>query len=166
MIRACAAPMPARPQTWLNEELIGLYVELHRRGHAHSVETWQEGELVGGLYGLALGGAFFGESMFSRVTDASKIALVDLVDRLRARRLRPAGHPVRHRPPAALRRRRDQPRRPTGPGCAGRWPSPCRLPARRLPVGRRRPGAAGAGGAAGGSGSGSTGSAQSTTQTS
>jgi len=82
-IRACAAPVLARPETWLNEELIGLYVELHRRGWAHSVETWQAGELVGGLYGLALGGAFFGESMFSRVPDASKIALVDLVERLR-----------------------------------------------------------------------------------
>lgn len=84
VIRGCAEPTPTRPQTWLNGELIRLYVELHRRGHAHSVEVWQADRLVGGLYGLALGGAFFGESMFSRVTDASKIALVDLVERLRA----------------------------------------------------------------------------------
>ncbi len=83
VIRACAAPTPERPKTWLNETLIGLYVELARRGFAHSVEVWREGELAGGLYGLALGGAFFGESMFSRVRDSSKIALVDLVARLR-----------------------------------------------------------------------------------
>jgi leucyl/phenylalanyl-tRNA--protein transferase len=84
VIRACAEPTPNRPSTWLNPELIGLYLELHRRGHAHSVETWQGGHLVGGLYGVRLGGAFFGESMFSRVTDASKMALVELVGRLRA----------------------------------------------------------------------------------
>ncbi|HEX2527787.1 MAG TPA: leucyl/phenylalanyl-tRNA--protein transferase [Geminicoccus sp.] len=82
VIRACADQTPTRPSTWLNEQLIGLYVELHRRGHAHSVETWLDGELVGGLYGVSLGAAFFGESMFSRATDASKAALVDLVARL------------------------------------------------------------------------------------
>ena len=84
VIRACAAPTPERPQTWLNERLIGLYVQLAREGFAHSVEVWREGELAGGLYGLALGGAFFGESMFSRVRDSSKIALVELVARLQA----------------------------------------------------------------------------------
>lgn len=84
VIRACAEPTLGRQRTWLNEQLIGLYVELARLGHAHSVEIWRDGSLVGGLYGLALGGAFFGESMFSRMRDASKIALVHLVDRLRA----------------------------------------------------------------------------------
>lgn len=84
VVRACATPAPDRPQTWLNPELIALYVELHERGHAHSVEAWCQGELVGGLYGVHLGGAFFGESMFSRMTDASKMALVELVARLRA----------------------------------------------------------------------------------
>jgi len=84
VIRACAAPTPERPRTWLNEQLIGLYVELARRGQAHSVELWRDGSLAGGLYGLQLGAAFFGESMFSRVRDSSKIALVDLVLRLRA----------------------------------------------------------------------------------
>ena len=84
VIRGCAEPTAERPRTWLNEELIGLYIALHRRGHAHSVETWQDSQLVGGLYGVTLGGAFFGESMFSRVRDASKAALVELVGRLRA----------------------------------------------------------------------------------
>ena len=71
--------------TWINEPLIAAYVRLHELGQAHSVETWQEGKLVGGLYGVSLGGAFFGESMFHRVRDASKVALVCLVDRLRER---------------------------------------------------------------------------------
>jgi leucyl/phenylalanyl-tRNA--protein transferase len=69
--------------TWINPEIERLFSDLHDRGAAHSVETWQEGRLVGGLYGVSLGGAFFGESMFSRVTDASKVALVNLVARLR-----------------------------------------------------------------------------------
>lgn len=86
VIQSCAEPTPDRPRTWLNPELIALYTELHRRGHAHSVETWQDGRLVGGLYGVALGAAFFGESMFSRTRDASKAALVELVHRLRAGR--------------------------------------------------------------------------------
>jgi leucyl/phenylalanyl-tRNA--protein transferase len=84
VIRGCAEATADRPRTWLNEELIGLYADLHRRGHAHSVETWQDGRLVGGLYGVRLGAAFFGESMFSRIRDASKMALVELVCRLRA----------------------------------------------------------------------------------
>lgn len=84
VVRACAEPVPERPRTWLNPGLVALYVELHRAGHAHSVEVWQEEYLVGGLYGVQLGGAFFGESMFSRARDASKMALVELVGRLRA----------------------------------------------------------------------------------
>ena len=68
---------------WISDEIIECYVALHRMGLAHSVEVWQKGELVGGLYGVHLGAAFFGESMFHRVTDASKVALVALVERLR-----------------------------------------------------------------------------------
>lgn len=83
VMRACAEPTPDRPDTWINEEIIRLFLELHRLGLAHSVETWRDGRLVGGLYGLSLGAAFFGESMFSRVSDASKVALVHLVARLR-----------------------------------------------------------------------------------
>lgn len=82
-IRGCAEPAPGRTDTWINEEIERLFLDLRRRGYAHSVETWLDGRLVGGLYGVALGGAFFGESMFSRVTDASKVALVHLVARLR-----------------------------------------------------------------------------------
>lgn len=84
VIDACAEPAADRPRTWLNDELLTLYKALHRYGHAHSVEAWQEGRLVGGLYGVRLGAAFFGESMFSRARDASKVALVELVARLRA----------------------------------------------------------------------------------
>lgn len=84
VIRACAEPTADRPRTWLNDELIDAYVALHRAGYAHSVECWRDGTLAGGLYGVALGGAFFGESMFSRAADASKAALVHLVERLRA----------------------------------------------------------------------------------
>jgi len=71
--------------TWISDDLIRAYVRLHKLGFAHSVEAWQDGELAGGLYGVSLGGAFFGESMFHRRTDASKVALVHLVERLRAR---------------------------------------------------------------------------------
>lgn len=85
VVSACASPAPDRPDTWITRALEAAYVELHRAGHAHSVEVWQEGLLVGGLYGVALAGLFAGESMFSRVTDASKVALVHLVERLRAR---------------------------------------------------------------------------------
>ncbi|MEQ9813343.1 MAG: leucyl/phenylalanyl-tRNA--protein transferase [Azospirillaceae bacterium] len=84
VIDACAAATPARPRTWINTEIRRLYAALHEAGHVHSVETWEEDRLVGGLYGVSLGGAFFGESMFSRARDASKIALVHLVARLRA----------------------------------------------------------------------------------
>ena len=84
VIEACAEPHPTRPATWINDPILNLYGALHRQGFAHSVECWTEdGDLVGGLYGVALGGAFFGESMFSRATDASKIALVHLVARLK-----------------------------------------------------------------------------------
>jgi leucyl/phenylalanyl-tRNA--protein transferase len=83
VMRGCAAATGDRPQTWINDEIIALYTALFRRGAAHSVETWAAGELVGGLYGIHLGAAFFGESMFSRVTDASKVALAHLVARLR-----------------------------------------------------------------------------------
>lgn len=81
----CAAPTPERPDTWINNEIVRLFVELHQLGMAHSVEVWRGDSLVGGLYGLSLGGAFFGESMFSRARDASKVALVHLVARLRWR---------------------------------------------------------------------------------
>lgn len=83
VIDACAAPRPNSNDSWINEEIRRLFLALHAQGHAHSLEAWREGELVGGLYGVALGAAFFGESMFSRADDASKIALVHLVARLR-----------------------------------------------------------------------------------
>ena len=82
VIEACGEPHDGRPNTWINSSILNLYSALHREGHAHSVECWDGDRLVGGLYGIALGGAFFGESMFSRATDASKIALVHLVARL------------------------------------------------------------------------------------
>lgn len=82
-IAGCATPLPDRMDTWINPQIERLFSELFRMGHAHSVETWQNGTLVGGLYGVALGGAFFGESMFSFARDASKVALVHLVARLR-----------------------------------------------------------------------------------
>lgn len=84
VIEACAEPRPDRPTTWINRDIVRLYCELHEGGFAHSVECWGEGRLVGGLYGVSLGAAFFGESMFSRRTDASKVALIHLVARLRA----------------------------------------------------------------------------------
>jgi leucyl/phenylalanyl-tRNA--protein transferase len=84
VILACAEPRPERPRTWLNDDLIALYCALHREGYAHSVETWLDQRLVGGLYGVSLGAAFFGESMFSLERDASKVALVALVERLQA----------------------------------------------------------------------------------
>ncbi len=84
VLHACAEKTDDRPETWINDDLLRLYTELHRMGHAHSIESWLDGKLVGGLYGVSLKGAFFGESMFSRVTDASKVALVHLVARLKA----------------------------------------------------------------------------------
>lgn len=82
-IAGCAATAPGRDDTWINAQIERLFGQLFRLGHAHSVECWQDGVLVGGLYGVALGGVFFGESMFSFVRDASKVALVHLVARLR-----------------------------------------------------------------------------------
>ena len=79
----CAEATERRPDTWINPDIETAYAELHRRGYAHSIECWQDGALVGGLYGVRLGAAFFGESMFSRVRDASKVALAHLVARLR-----------------------------------------------------------------------------------
>ena len=84
VVALCAQAAPGREETWINAPIRTLYAELHRRGRAHSVECRSGGELVGGLYGVSIGGAFFGESMFSRRTDASKVALVHLVGRLRA----------------------------------------------------------------------------------
>lgn len=83
VLEGCAESTPERPETWINEEITSLFIQLHAMGLAHSVETWRDGKLAGGLYGLALGGAFFGESMFSRATDASKVALCHLIARLR-----------------------------------------------------------------------------------
>ena len=83
VLDACAASGPGREDTWINGPIRSLYLKLHAEGHAHSVECRREGALVGGLYGVTLGGAFFGESMFSRERDASKVALVHLVARLR-----------------------------------------------------------------------------------
>ena len=84
VMRECARKTADRPSTWINKRILSLYTQLHRMGNAHSVECWQSDHLVGGLYGVSLGGAFFGESMFSRVPNASKVALVHLVARLNA----------------------------------------------------------------------------------
>lgn len=84
VIARCAAPAPDREDTWINAEIQHSYRQLHAHGHAHSIECWRADHLVGGLYGVAVGGAFFGESMFSLERDASKIALVALAARLQA----------------------------------------------------------------------------------
>jgi leucyl/phenylalanyl-tRNA--protein transferase len=84
VIDGCAAAVEGRPKTWINAPIRRLYGDLFRMGACHTVETWRDGKLVGGLYGVSLGAAFFGESMFSRETDASKVALVHLVERLKA----------------------------------------------------------------------------------
>jgi leucyl/phenylalanyl-tRNA--protein transferase len=85
VVAACAESVENRPSTWINSTITDLYGKLHRLNHAHSVEAWLDGKLVGGLYGVSLRRAFFGESMFSRATDASKICLVHLVEKLRER---------------------------------------------------------------------------------
>lgn len=85
VMEACASPGPGREETWISARMVEAYEKLHRMGRAHSVESWCEGRLVGGLYGVALGGLFAGESMFSYESEASKVALVHLVDRLRQR---------------------------------------------------------------------------------
>jgi leucyl/phenylalanyl-tRNA---protein transferase len=84
VIEGCAAPRAASAGTWITREMRAAYLELHRQGHAHSVETYRGGRLAGGLYGVRLGGVFFGESMFSREPDASKVALARLVELCRA----------------------------------------------------------------------------------
>lgn len=88
VVQACAAPAPGREETWINNDITQAYTRLHRLGFAHSVEAWQADELVGGLYGVAIGGFFAGESMFSTVPDSSKVALVYLVEHLRRQRFR------------------------------------------------------------------------------
>jgi leucyl/phenylalanyl-tRNA---protein transferase len=85
VLKACSEPRKGEAGTWLGPAMRKAYLALHKAGHAHCFETWQDGELAGGLYGVAIGRAFFGESMFSRATDASKVALVALVETLRAR---------------------------------------------------------------------------------
>jgi leucyl/phenylalanyl-tRNA--protein transferase len=85
VMRACAEPREGQGGTWIVADMVRAYCRLHELGHAHSVEAWRDGELVGGLYGVALGGMFYGESMFSRATDASKVALAHLVARLSRR---------------------------------------------------------------------------------
>ncbi|TVR84619.1 MAG: leucyl/phenylalanyl-tRNA--protein transferase [Rhodospirillales bacterium] len=83
VMQSCASPEAGRSETWINDAILQGFIHLHRLGFAHSIEVWQDGDLVGGLYGVALGAAFFGESMFSTTTDASKVALVHLIARLR-----------------------------------------------------------------------------------
>lgn len=82
VIEGCAEATDGRPRTWINDRIVDLYTSLHFKGHGHSVECWRQGELVGGLYGISLKGVFFGESMFSRETDASKVAMVFLAAQL------------------------------------------------------------------------------------
>jgi leucyl/phenylalanyl-tRNA--protein transferase len=83
VMRACAEPANGRLNSWINDEIVRLYSDLHAAGYAHSIECWRDGTLAGGLYGVSMGGAFFGESMFSRERDASKVALVHLIARLK-----------------------------------------------------------------------------------
>ena len=85
VMEACAAPAPGRCSTWITREFVEAYTQFHRAGHAHSVECWLAGELVGGIYGVSAGGLFAGESMFHRASNASKIALCHLIEHLRAR---------------------------------------------------------------------------------
>ncbi len=85
VIQGCAAPGPGRRETWISKEFVAAYTDLHTQGHAHSVECWRDHDLVGGVYGVSIGGFFAGESMFHRVSDASKVALFHLVQRLAAR---------------------------------------------------------------------------------
>ena len=80
VMRACAEPRPGQDGTWISDDMLNAYIKMHELGYAHSVECWQDGKLVGGLYGMLIGKVFFGESMFSRVSDASKVALVYLCE--------------------------------------------------------------------------------------
>ncbi|MCW1404475.1 leucyl/phenylalanyl-tRNA--protein transferase [Novosphingobium sp. MW5] len=104
VIDGCAEPMPGRQKTWINREIRRLYSELFDMGYCHTVEAWQEGELVGGLYGVSLNGAFFGESMFTFRTDASKVCLAHLVARLIAGGYSLLDTAIRHRPSEQIRR--------------------------------------------------------------
>lgn len=88
VIKACAAPRTYSQGTWITDEMQQAYLQLHYAGYSHSIETWHDGELVGGLYGIAIGGCYFGESMFSRMNDASKVAFVCLIRHLQARHFR------------------------------------------------------------------------------
>ena len=88
VIKNCAKKTKVRPTTWINKEIIKLYSNLHSIGHAHSIEAWYQNKLVGGLYGVSLGSAFFGESMFSKMSNASKICLVHLIANLRIKKFR------------------------------------------------------------------------------
>ncbi len=106
VIEGCAEPNVGRTRTWINTRIRKIYRALYAEGHCHTVEVYDGRLLVGGLYGVSLGRAFFGESMFHRARDASKIALVHLVARLKAGGYQPARHPVRHRSPEDLRRAR------------------------------------------------------------
>lgn len=85
VMEGCAAPAPGRRSTWISPEFIAAYTQLHAQGHAHSVECWQANRLVGGVYGVSVGGLFAGESMFHRASDASKVALYHLIEHLRRR---------------------------------------------------------------------------------
>ena len=86
VMQGCAAPAPGRRSTWISPEFIAAYTQLHQQGHAHSLECWQGRRLVGGIYGVTMGGFFAGESMFHRVSDASKVALFHLIEHLRRQR--------------------------------------------------------------------------------
>ncbi len=141
VIGECARLRPGQDGTWITDAMVAAYVALHRRGVAHSVEAWRDGELAGGLYGLALGRVFFGESMFARETDASKVALVHLVAKL-ARDGVPlvdcqqetshlagfGARPIPRRAFAALLAQLIHSDAPPAPWIAGRWaaPDPCR----------------------------------------
>jgi len=85
VMEGCATPAPGREETWVTPEFVAAYAKLHEEGHAHSVECWRAGELVGGIYGVSIGGFFAGESMFHRATNASKVALCHLAEHLRSR---------------------------------------------------------------------------------
>ena len=121
VIAACAAPGPGRERTWINARIRRLYGELFDLGHCHTVEAWRNGKLVGGLYGVSLGAAFFGESMFHRERDASKVALVHSRRSAAARGLPAARCPVRDRP--SEKPRRDGGRTEPLPAHAGRMRS-------------------------------------------
>jgi hypothetical protein len=128
VMEACAEPRPDQAGTWITPEMIDAYVGLHRAGYAHSIETLIGGELAGGLYGIAIGRVFFGESMFARVTDASKVAFVALVTAAPALGVRPDRLPAADPPPRHLRRPGNPQNRLPGPPRAAH---PARRPARR-----------------------------------